>query len=83
MKDILKLKLSSLFERLEDARIDKERVLQAEKDCIRKKGYIGCWNCNPPDRCAITETKTMVDCRIRLLNATIVREVEEWLGDAE
>lgn len=83
MKNTLKLKLSSLFKKLEDARRDKERVLQAEKDCIEKKGYIGCWNCNPPNRCTIAETKKMVDGRIRLLNATIVREVEEWLSDAE
>lgn len=83
MKNALKLKLSSLFERLEDARRDKERIIQAETDCIEKNGYIGCWNCKSDNKCTISETRLMVESRIKFINSTIVAKVEEWLNNAE
>lgn len=83
MKDTLRLKLSSLFERLEDARRDKQRIIEAEKDCIEKNSYMGCWNCKSDNKCAISETRLMVESRIKFINSMIVAKVEEWLNDAE
>lgn len=80
MKTELKKKLEPYFVQLEEVENDLNRIMVAQRDCIKSKGYNGCWNCDVKESdCAVAQTKTMVHARKKVVHRNIVCRVKEWL----
>lgn len=83
MKNELRKTLQPFFNNLKDTEKDNQRVLKAQRDCITRNGFNGCWNCpSNNEGCAVNQTRAMIDGRTRLIYRNIVHRVMEWLGDA-
>lgn len=82
MKSELRKKLQPYFEQIDDAKAELNRIFLAQRDCIKRKGFNGCWNCDvAEDECAVTQTREMVNKKVELLRLHIVYKVEDWLKD--
>ena len=81
MKNELKKILNPYYTQLDEAVKEQNESFLAQRDCVKQKGFNGCWNCKIKDsECAVKRTRDMINGRIELLRLHIVHKVKDWLA---
>ena len=81
MKEELRKILTPYIEQLDEVKVDKRRIEEARANCVARKGYNGCWNCDENNSgCAINETRQIVEAKARLMYYRIATRVSDWLN---
>lgn len=84
MKNELKRILNPYYTQLEDAALEQNRIFLAQRDCIKQRGFNGCWNCDVKnEECVVKQTRRMIDDKISLIRLHIVHKVKDWLAGVE